>query len=156
MSLRDETIPSNGSLGTRSRRASKAEKHKWTKAERAKIRELAPLGMVAIRKAFPELSYNAVHKQAYSMGIRFGRPQNQSAYRGRIPLPPHAHPLVKQLIVHANQQKTFLHEIAERAGIASHTLSNWRYQSTPHLVGLIAALNVLGLDLAIVHRKEGA
>lgn len=75
-------------------------------------------------------------------------------WRGRIPVPPHAYPLVRRLVEEANRQKTTLTEIADRTGIRRETLSDWRYRRLPRVDLLEAAANVLGLELRLVRRKE--
>lgn len=75
-------------------------------------------------------------------------------WRGKIPIPPHAHPLVRGLCERANAQMTTLSEVADRAGLRRKTLSDWRYRRTPKIDDLVAALNVLDFDLAIVERKR--
>lgn len=74
-------------------------------------------------------------------------------WRGQIPIPPHAHPLVRRLIECANEQKTTLSEMAERAGQSPKTISDWRYRSTPSLANFEAALNAIGYELKIVETK---
>lgn len=74
-------------------------------------------------------------------------------WRGKLPIPQHAHPLVRRLIEEANEQKTTLTEIAERAGLRPGTVSDWRYSRAPTVPNLIAAFNVLGLDLSVVPRR---
>jgi len=80
--------------------------------------------------------------------------QGGERWRGRLPVPEHAPPLVKKLIALANQQKTTLREIADRAGIRYETISDWRYRRQPILENLVAAFNVLGFELAVVPKRE--
>ena len=70
-------------------------------------------------------------------------------WRGQIPVPGNAHPLVRTFIQCANEQQTVLSEIAVRSGVAAKTLSDWRYRSSPTVVNFEAALNALGLELRI-------
>lgn len=79
---------------------------------------------------------------------------NGTRWRGKIPIPPHCHPFVRELIVIANEQQTTMREIATRAGLRECTIGNWRYKCKPGLEGLQAALNVLGYELHI--RKQRA
>ena len=76
-------------------------------------------------------------------------------YRGKIAPAPHAHPFVRRLVNEANRHGILLHEVADKAGVTRAAISKWRHQVTPHLVGLIACLNVVGLDLAVVPRRDG-
>lgn len=75
--------------------------------------------------------------------IRGGR------WRGRLAIPRHLHPLVRQLYEQANHQGALLSEIAARAGIAHATVKGWRRKS-PQLVTFEAAANVLGYRLKLV------
>ncbi len=77
-------------------------------------------------------------------------------WRGRIPIPEHAHPLVKRLITIANEQFTTMKEVAGRAGVSAGTISNWRYRVNPRVDLLEAALNVFDYELVIVKRKSVA
>lgn len=70
-------------------------------------------------------------------------------WRGQLPVPPHAHPLVRTLIEAANEQDTTLTEIAKRSGVTRCTISGWRYTSIPRLDLFEAALSVLDLELCI-------
>lgn len=74
-------------------------------------------------------------------------------WRGKLPIPEHAHPLVRRLIEEANRQKTTLTEIANRAGHRRGTLSDWRYRREPRVGSLVAAFNVLGFELKAVRRR---
>lgn len=75
-------------------------------------------------------------------------------WRGKLPVPPHAHPLVRRLIEEANRQKTTLTEIAKRAGLRRGTISGWRYNRTPCVADLEAAFNVLGLTMWVKWNNE--
>lgn len=75
-------------------------------------------------------------------------------WRGKIPIPPHAHPLIRQLVRRANQEMTTLSEIADRAGMPRATISDWRYSRMPRLDNFEAALNAMGLKLAIVVARD--
>lgn len=69
-------------------------------------------------------------------------------WRGKLAIPDGAHPFVKKFFAEANRQHTTLAEVADRAGIDRHTLTNWR-RIQPKLGDLEAALNVLDLELVI-------
>lgn len=71
-------------------------------------------------------------------------------WRGQIPIPPHAHPLIRQMVQIANRDMTTMREIGERAGLRAETVSNWRYRASPRLADFEAALNALGYELRIV------
>lgn len=74
-------------------------------------------------------------------------------WRGKLPIPARAHPLVRSLFEYANAEKTTMTEIADRSGIPRGTLSGWRYSVTPNIASLEAALNVLGLELCVRKRR---
>ena len=75
-------------------------------------------------------------------------------WRGKLPIPAHAHPLVKRFFGELNMQSTTLTEVARRAGMQRATMSDWRYRREPSLSNFNAALNVIGLELAIRERRE--
>jgi hypothetical protein len=75
-------------------------------------------------------------------------------WRGRLPIPPHAHPLVRRLFEEMNRQRTTITEVAERAGFRRETISEWRYSYQPRIADLDAAYNVLGLELSVRHRRD--
>jgi len=77
-------------------------------------------------------------------------------WRGQIPIPPKAHPLVRRLIRIANAKQVTLTEIALESGVAPKTISDWRYRSAPSLTNFEAALNALGYEIKIVERKGGS
>jgi hypothetical protein len=71
-----------------------------------------------------------------------------------IPLPEHAHPLVREFVRRANEQQTTMKEIAARGGLSPHTLSSWRGRHMPLLDAFEAAVNVLDYTLVLRKRKE--
>lgn len=75
-------------------------------------------------------------------------------WRGKLPMPEKAHPLVRQFVEHANDQMTTLKDVARRAGMRRSTIGSWFTKSTPRVDMLEAALNVLGLELCI-RKKRG-
>lgn len=74
-------------------------------------------------------------------------------WRGKIPIPQHAHPLVRLLVQLANQDNTTMSEVAKRAGLRPATVSAWRYSCTPRLDNFEACINALGYDIKIVERR---
>lgn len=74
-------------------------------------------------------------------------------WRGQIPIPVSAHPLVRQLIELLNEEQTTLVEAATKAGVSPKTISDWRYRSNPSLDNFQAALNAIGYDLYIGPQK---
>jgi hypothetical protein len=77
-------------------------------------------------------------------------------WRGRIPIPDRAHPLVRRLVAEMNKRRVTVREIAARAGVDYQTISAWRYRAQPSLENLIACFNALGCDLVVIHRDEPA
>lgn len=73
----------------------------------------------------------------------------EARWRGRIPIPLHTHPLVRQFIRHLNDQQTTMSEVADRAGYRPGTVSSWRYTQVPRLDNFANVLEVLGLELVI-------
>lgn len=78
----------------------------------------------------------------------------QTRWRGKLPIPKHAHPLVRQMFRRMNQEMTTVREVATRAGLRPGTISEWRYSRTPNVIDLEAALNVLDCQLVIRSRSS--
>lgn len=74
-------------------------------------------------------------------------------WRGKIPIPSHAHPLVRKLVELANSDMTTMTEVAERAGLRPETVSNWRYRNSPRIADYEAAINALGYEIRIVETR---
>lgn len=72
-----------------------------------------------------------------------------SRWRGKLPIPKHVSPLVRQFFRELNEQQTTISEVAERAPFRRGTISDWRYRRDPTLSNFNAALNVIGLELCI-------
>lgn len=87
-----------------------------------------------------------------------GRPDFDGGvrWRGKLPVPDHAHPIVRRLIREANSQKTTLTEIAHRAGVRRCSIMQWGRRNHPRLDQVQAALNVLDLDLYVGPKGAGA
>ena len=87
-----------------------------------------------------------------------GRPGNRlgTRWRGKLPVPPRAHPLVRRLYGEMNAQMTTVGEVAQRSGLSSDTLLKWRGRHVPTLQNFEAALNALDLELRIVPRAAPA
>jgi hypothetical protein len=73
--------------------------------------------------------------------------------RRRLPLPAHAHPLVRQFFETLAASELRQYQVAAAAGIGTNTVSGWKVNS-PQLVTFEAALNVLGYRLAVVPLAE--
>ena len=74
-------------------------------------------------------------------------------WRGKIPIPNGAHPLVQALLRIANNEMTTITEIAIKAGLERQTVSHWRYAHNPILPNLEAAGGALGYDLVWKKRE---
>ena len=65
-----------------------------------------------------------------------------------------AHPLTTQFFATLDAKKIPMSHVENRAGLAKDTIQHWRRGGRPRIDTFIAALNTLGLDLAVV-AKEG-
>lgn len=74
-------------------------------------------------------------------------------WRGKLPVPEHAHPLVRQFIAKCNDHQATLTDISRRTKLRRCTISGWRYRSTPRLIDFEAAVNALGFELCIRERR---
>lgn len=72
------------------------------------------------------------------------------AQRGNLKIHDGCHPFVRTLFAEMNAKCLALREVADKAGISSMTLSNWRTANNPALPGLIAVANVLGFELSLM------
>lgn len=73
-------------------------------------------------------------------------------WAGKLKIPEHAHPLVRQLFELMNDQKIMIADVAEPSGISRNTISEWRYRRAPSVVSLEAVLNSFGYQLKIVKK----
>jgi DNA-binding phage protein len=67
----------------------------------------------------------------------------------RMPIPQHAHPLVRRLYAEMNSQRIGVTDMAERTGIARNTFKGWRTRHCPRVAELEACYNVLGMKLTV-------
>jgi len=77
------------------------------------------------------------------------RGRGAARWAGKLPIPPSAHPLVRELFESMNEQKVLISDVAEVSGVSKRTISDWRYKRTPGVENLNAVLNVLNLELTI-------
>jgi len=63
--------------------------------------------------------------------------------RGRLTIPPHAHPLVRRLFEELNAQQTTIEELAGRTNIGVDTIRFWASRHIPRLDLFVAALNAI-------------
>lgn len=71
-------------------------------------------------------------------------------WRGRLPIPTHAHPLVRRLYAELNKQQTTMKEVEDRAGLRLGAIGEWGRRHTPRVADLDAALNVIGYRVQVV------
>lgn len=111
-----------------------------------------------IRREFNHhLSEMGVRSAWWKMGLRRARDASlKDRWRGKLPIPAHAHPLVREFFGHLNREMTTMQEVSERAGLQRMTISGWGRDRTPNIVTFEAALNVLDLELCIRPRKVPA
>jgi hypothetical protein len=64
-------------------------------------------------------------------------------------IPTGTHPIVRGFFVEANEQRATRANVSERVGVDRSTLTSWK-RYMPRLDTIEAALNALGLELAIV------
>jgi transcriptional regulator with XRE-family HTH domain len=82
------------------------------------------------------------------------RGRGAKRWAGKLPIPPSAHPLVRQMFEAMNARKLLISDVAEISGVSKHTISDWRYKRTPGVENLNAALNVLNLELTIAEMDD--
>jgi transcriptional regulator with XRE-family HTH domain len=81
-----------------------------------------------------------------------GRGANRWA--GRLKIPKHAHPLVRELFKLLNDRELMINDVAKPSGIARNTISEWRYRRLPSVASLEAVLNAFGFELKIVKKED--
>jgi hypothetical protein len=79
-----------------------------------------------------------------------GRDNN---WRGKMRIPRHAHPLIREFVKLLNERNMTLTEAAKKSGNSRDTLDGWRYKSLPRLDLFEAALNVAGYELCIREKR---
>lgn len=66
-----------------------------------------------------------------------------------MPIPQHAHPLVRRLYAEMNSQRIGVTDMAERTGIARNAINDWKDRSNPQVQNLDACFAALGLQLTV-------
>lgn len=66
------------------------------------------------------------------------------------------HPLTDRFFAEAMAKQVHVSRIESRAGLALGTVRHWKDGKTPRIDTLVAALNVIGLDLKIVPKEAEA
>ncbi len=69
---------------------------------------------------------------------------------GTVTIPEHAHPIVKGLFARMIDERASYERVAAPSGIGIPTLTGWRFRHMPLIDTIDAALNVFGLQIAIV------
>lgn len=80
--------------------------------------------------------------------------RKKSARPSRISIPPKANPLVKLVFGEMARQSVTYDEIEWRAGVLKTTLKAWRFENSPGLLSIEAALGALGWCLVPVPKFE--
>lgn len=75
-------------------------------------------------------------------------------FRGPLPIPQHAHPLVRRLVEEMNERKMGVLDLAKISGIHKDSLKEWRNRALPRLDLIDAAFGALGYELAPRKREE--
>jgi transcriptional regulator with XRE-family HTH domain len=75
-------------------------------------------------------------------------------WAGRLPIPEHAHPLVKILFETMNKRQVMIEDLARQSGVGRRAISDWRYRRSPNLASFEAALGALGCELIIVDEGD--
>jgi hypothetical protein len=75
-------------------------------------------------------------------------------WRGRLPVPQHAHPLVRQFFEILNEQRTTMMDVSKRAGPHWSTIQSWSRRSNPYIDNFEAALNAMGYELVIRPKRD--
>lgn len=68
----------------------------------------------------------------------------------RVALEPGVNPIVREFFAHMKSRNIPVHEMAKNSGLSEYTFTNWHKRKMPNVGNLEAALNVMGLRLAIV------
>lgn len=74
--------------------------------------------------------------------------------RGRINIPSHTHPLVRQLVEELNDQLATFDDISDRSGVGIDTIRFWMTRHMPRLDSFEAAANALGLELILREKRN--
>jgi hypothetical protein len=69
---------------------------------------------------------------------------------GMIPIPQHTHPIIRDLVRAMNARGVSFDALASITGVNERTIAGWRKNHIPRLDNIEAALNGVGLRLAIL------
>lgn len=93
-----------------------------------------------------------VKRKKSNRNLKKGR--GAGRWAGKLAIPKHANPLVRQLFQLMNKKKTMIKDIAKTSGIHRGAISDWRYRRTPNLANFEAALGAIGYRLTIQKLDE--
>lgn len=82
------------------------------------------------------------------------RGRGAERWAGKLNIPEHSHPLVRQLFEIMNREKTMIKELADCSGVRRAAISDWRYRRTPNLTTFEAVLNALDHELCIKRKSD--
>ena len=138
--------------------AAKSEYARWSAAEDSVIRERAEIGTAAIQELLPHRSRDSIRQHARTLGCRIrwvkGKGHKRLAQRAVKSPGLQTHPLVLAVFEEIAHKQMTWDEAEKKAGLGIGAIRGWR-ESMPRVHNLQAALNVLGLDLAVVKRVKG-
>jgi lambda repressor-like predicted transcriptional regulator len=83
-----------------------------------------------------------------------GRVHGGDRWAGRIKVPRSAHPIVRDLIRAMNMQMVSFANLSKETGVSADTMQGWRTRYVPRLDNIEAALNGVGLRLAILPLED--
>jgi hypothetical protein len=136
--------------------------------EQRRRAKIGPEDLLVIHRLFNDGRTNAeiasaigagrrtIREHCAKLGLSRGRgafSTGRKRWAGRIPIPPHAHPLVRQMFEIINADRLTIAEATSGAGPAPYTVSRWRYDHNPSIQDFEAVLNRMGYELAI--RQKG-
>jgi hypothetical protein len=76
------------------------------------------------------------------------------AWRGRLSIPPHCNPLVREFFEILNRQRVLISEVSDQGGPTKAAIRSWRYKNNPSITNMNAALGVIGYEL-VIRPKRG-
>jgi len=75
-------------------------------------------------------------------------------WAGKLAVPEHAAPLVRELFGVMNEKGILIREAATGSGVSARTISDWRYRRSPTLDTFVAVLENIGCTLQIGRSNE--
>lgn len=127
----------------------------WTNKEEAALRTSAPLGIEAVQAALPRRTHASIAARASKLRIRIAK-QRRNQFTGKIAIPENCTPEVRALVEAMNRQQFSFDRLGEQSNNGGQMLRSWRQGHDPRIGALKRALNVVGLDLAVVPLSQPA